>query len=452
VIVDAIRIKNQIDHIRRTFGDRLRVWHVFLDADDDVLAQRYAERDSPIGEFSTYDELKESPTEAGIRSLRDVADRVVDTTLCEPESAVAQAVAGLGLYPLEVERMVDVAVGGQYGSEGKGHVCAYLASGYDVLVRVGGPNAGHKVKHPEYTYVQLPSGTQSNRKARVLIGAGATIWLPQILKEINELGLGPERLSIDPQAIIIEQSDREYEERSMDAIGSTKQGVGVATARKILGRDEKDHLGAPVRLARNIEELQTFLKSTAEELERAYARGQRIFLEGTQGTDLSLHHASYPHVTSRETTASGCLADAGIAPGRVRKVIMVTRTYPIRVGGTSGPMSRIIGPETIAARSGLSVEEIEKTEVGTISGKRRRIAEFDWEQVRRSAVMNGATDIALSFADYISAINRRARRFEDLTRQTKTFIENVERVTNAPVSLISTRFGARGIIDRRTWR
>jgi adenylosuccinate synthase len=175
-------------------------------------------------------------------------------------------------------------------------------------------------------------------------------------------------------------------------------------------------------------------------------------LEGTQGTSLSLHHGSYPHVTSRETTASGCLADAGIAPNRVRRVVMVTRTYPIRVGGTSGPMALPIDTKVVADRSGLPLDQIEKTEVGTISGTRRRMAEFDWEQLRRSAVLNGATDIALTFADYITAENQNARRFDQLSNETKEFIAEVERVANAPVSLISTRFHRFSVIDRRTWQ
>ncbi|MER8655517.1 adenylosuccinate synthetase [Mesorhizobium sp. M0847] len=452
VIIDAIRIKKQIDHIRQAFGDRFRVWHVFLDASDEILEDRYANRKKKIAEFATYGELKASPTEARIRLLKGVVDRAVDTSRCEPASAVAQAVAGLGLYPLQPERLVDVVVGGQYGSEGKGHMCAYLARDYDLLIRVGGPNAGHKVRHPEYTYVQLPSGTQSNPNAGILIGAGATISLPVIFKEIKDLKLNPDRLSIDGRAVIIEPSDIEYEERSMDAIGSTKKGVGVATARKILGRDKEIHLGAKVRLARDISDLQPFIVDGGEVLERAYAKGKRICLEGTQGTDLSLHHADYPYVTSRETTASGCLADAGIAPGRVRKIVMVTRTYPIRVGGTSGEMARPIEAQIIADRSDLPVEKIQKTEVGTVSGKKRRIAEFDWEQVRRTAVINGATDIALSFSDYISELNQRARSYQQLTTETRDFIEGVERVANAPVSLISTRFEARGIIDRRNWK
>ncbi len=78
-------------------------------------------------------------------------------------------------------------------------------------------------------------------------------------------------------------------------------------------------------------ELAPFLASAYEVLSEAYARGDRVLLRGTQGTGLSLYHGAYPHVTSRDTTVAGCLAEMGIAPTRVRKVIMVCRTYPIRV-------------------------------------------------------------------------------------------------------------------------
>ncbi len=465
IIIDAIRIQKQIDHIRRAFGDRFRVWHVFIDAEDEILSERYRNRASPIGEFADYEQLKESETERTIRSLKAVADRVVDASRCEPDSVVAQAVAGLGLFPREIERLVDIAVGGQYGSEGKGHVCSYLASGYDMLVRVGGPNAGHWAALPEkIKYVQLPSGTAANPKADIVIGAGATLYLPQVLEEIGKRGLTGARLSIDPQAMIIEEADRTYELTRGDSIGSTKQGVGAATARKILGRFDPKPLDIPVRLARNVDELKEFLRPTLPLFEAAFAKGKRIFIEGTQGTDLSLHHAAcpsedsvlaqgaWPHVTSRDTTSAGCLADAGIAPGRVRRVIMVTRTYPIRVGGTSGPMARETTYKVVSERCGVPEAEIAGTEKGSISHNPRRIAEFDWEQVRRAAALNGATDIALSFSDYISIENWKARQFEDLTEETRRFIEGVERIANAPVSLISTWFEARGIIDRRTWR
>jgi adenylosuccinate synthase len=53
--------------------------------------------------------------------------------------------------------------------------------------------------------------------------------------------------------------------------------------------------------------------------------------------------------------------------------------------------------------------------------------------------------------DYLNRKNERARRYEQLDAQTKQFIEEVERVGAAPVSLISTRFDFRSIIDRRAW-
>jgi adenylosuccinate synthase len=464
LLVDSARIAKQIEYLRHAYGQK--VCHVHLTASIEILRQRYLKRDRKLREFDTYDELKQNKTEANIEQLGAIADVRIVTDRLDPKSVLALAVAGRGLYPTEPERLVDVIVGAQYGSEGKGNICSYLASDYDVLVRVGGPNAGHWASIPEpIKYIQLPSGTAANPTAKILIGAGATISIPTILQEITERGLTPDRLSIDPNAMIIENSDIDFENQNLEVIGSTKKGVGAATARKILRGDQTPHLGSVVRLARNSDELKPFIRSVGIELENAYANGQRIMLEGTQGTDLSLHHATYsvadptyPHVTSRDTTASGCLADAGISPLRVRRVVMVTRTYPIRVGGTSGPMGREIDFETVSARSGLPVEEIAGTEVGTVSGKTRRIAELDWEQVRRSAVINGATDIALTFADYLSSRNQSARRFEQLTAETQAFIAEIERVTNAPVSLISTRFvkddtaDRRGIIDRRSWR
>jgi len=387
--------------------------------------------------------------------LEKVADVVVDNERIPPEAVLTKTIAKLGLVSTNVEPLVDVIVGAQYGSEGKGNICAHLAKEYDVLMRVGGPNAGHKVADPEYTYVQIPSGTGSNTKAKILIGAGTTIWVPRILEEIRYWGLTPERIAIDPQAIIIHQSDRDWEADALESIGSTKQGVGVATARKIIGRDLKPHLGARVQLAGKVDELERYIRDTKAELEKAYAAGHRIMLEGTQGTDLSIHHGLYPHVTSRETTVSGCLSDAGISPRRVRKIVMVTRTYPIRVGsppgGDSGDLPCEISAQRIADRSGLSIDSIERTEVGSVSGKKRRIAEFNIERVRRSAVINGATDTALTFADYLDAQNQGATTFDQLTDKTKKFIADVEHVTGVPVTLVSKGFKGHAVLDRRNW-
>ena len=158
-----------------------------------------------------YEDVRADPTESGVWLLDRIADRVVPNYQCDPASVLARATSGLGLFPTAPEGLVDVYIGGQYGSEGKGNICAHVAHEYDVLVRVGGPNAGHMVADPRYKYVQIPSGTGSNDRAKILIGSGATIWVPQILKEIGDHGLTRDRIVIDERAMIIEQSDRDFE-------------------------------------------------------------------------------------------------------------------------------------------------------------------------------------------------------------------------------------------------
>lgn len=102
-------------------------------------------------------------------------------------------------------------------------------------------------------------------------------------------------------------------------------------------------------------------------------------------------------------------------------------------------------------RSHIPIAQLRKTEKTSTTNRRRRVAEFNWELLRQSALLNGPTDIALTFSDYLDADNENARRFEQLQPETIHFIEEVERVASAPVSLISTRFGFRSIIDRRAW-
>lgn len=452
IVVDSVRTVAQADEVRRAFGSV--VTHVHLSAPVGVLASRYKRRRGPIRELKSYAAVRENATERGVEELCDIADVVIDTNRHRPEDVVVRVAARLSLYGKTVDRLVDVIVGGQFGSEGKGHVVSFLAPEYDILVRVGGPNAGHKVflEPAPVTFHQLPSGTLHSERARLLIGPGAVLRVSNLLDEIAEHQVSAERLSIDPQAMIIEDADVRFEGRTLvGSIGSTGQGVGAATARKVLRNARRPS----VRLAKDIKELKPYVRSAERILEDAFARGQRVMLEGTQGTGLSLHHGNYPHVTSRETTASGCLGEAGIAATRVRRVIMVCRTYPIRVqspqGATSGPMSRELSWQEVARRSGLPIASLKKTERTSTTNRKRRVGEFDWQLLRSAASLNGATDIALTFADYLSKENMRARRFEQLTDETIRFIEGVESVACAPVSLIATRFHHRSIIDRRAW-
>jgi adenylosuccinate synthase len=455
-VVDSARIQGQVDYLRESFGRR--VTHVHTFASEKTLRKRYARRATERkGELPSYDKVAEDPTEARVEELRDHADLVINTDRCLPRDVLVRAARALDLLAGAPTQCVDAIVGGEYGSEGKGNIAFYLAEEYDLLVRVGGPNAGHKVflqTGESYTHHHLPSGTRAG-EAQLLLGPGNVINPEALLQEIADCDVGRERLAIDRHAMVIENADVRREGHLAESIGSTKQGVGWATARRVLrGADRRM---TDVRMAEDIPDLEPFLCNATDKLEDAYSRGFRIMLEGTQGTGLSLYHGAFPHVTSRDTGVAGSLSEAGIAPHRLRRCILVCRTYPIRVESpsqknSSGPMSIELSWAEVERRAEVPRGRLRRSERTSTTDKQRRVGEFEWDLLRRSALVNGPTDIALTFVDYLGKLNRDARRFDQLTSDALLFIDEIERVAGAPVSLISTGFDKRpAIVDRRTW-
>ena len=470
VVIDAVRISAQVERFREAFGPAVVLVHLWASTGE--LERRFEERKKRGREADaslTYADANLNKTEREVDYLVREADVWVNTERSDMEDIFTRVAGRIGLYADLHAKTVDVVIGGQYGSEGKGQIAAYLSKEYDVLVRVGGPNAGHSVRSHtgEYVYHHLPSGCRDS-KGLVLVGPGAVINPVGIVREIEECGLKPGRVFIDPQAMVITQEDIDAEKGTVvKDISSTGTGTGHALARKIMERGRAKKI-----VARDYPELSPYLGETFEYLERAFAKRSRVLLEGTQGSGLSIHHGPYPHVTSRDTNVAGCLAEAGIAPSRVNHVVLVVRTYPIRVADPESPTSsgaqtdtdtsRITRPTSgnlkheisfaeIAKRAGLDAGQIETAEITSTTRRKRRVGEFEWDQFRRACALNAPTDLAVTFSDYISGTNREARRFEQLTAETIRWMEELERVAHAPASLISTRFDARAVIDRRNW-
>lgn len=467
LVVDHLDSKNQVLMFRETFGTNLV--HVHLYASNETLRKRYEKKFEDKGDPAPYDEINQLRDPSEIKFLKEDADVRIYTERCDSRDTLVRVAARLHLFTPPEIRCVDVLIGGQYGSEGKGNIVSYLAREYDVMVRVGGPNAGHTVASSSgiYTYHHLPSGSR-DVGARLLLGPGMTIRLSGLLKEIEQCNIGVDRLFIDPQAIIIEDEDVEREsEHLVSTIASTGSGSGAAAARRILSRGESN-----MRLAKHVEELRPFVGvpgsyhgCTSDRLEEAYSKGHSILLEGTQGSGLSIFHGEYPHVTSRDTNVAGCLAEAGISPSRVRKILMVIRPMPIRVGDpdgdkghTSGTLKHPTNFDDIAKSANLDPNALKSAEKTSTTKRNRRVGWFEWDQFRKACALNAPTDIVLTFADYLKETNRNARRFEQLDSDTIKFVEELERVSQAPVSLINTRFSRdenasdlRSMIDRRNW-
>lgn len=299
---------------------------------------------------------------------------------------------------------ITVLVGGQYGSEGKGAVAAHVANDYDVHVRVGSPNAGHTIywRGQKHVMQSIPCGW-INPHADIIIGRGALLNMKQFMKElVHILQFYPnfmERLYIDPEAGILDEKFHVQEggtEGEMHKrIGSTGEGVGPARVARI-NRDLTEfrqfkHVAAEYGLEKCMAENTPAMIAKYQDL------GADVLIEGTQGSALSLLHSHYPYCTSIDTNAAGIISEVGIAPTRVTDVLMVCRTYPIRVAGNSGPMKNEIDWKILSARLGKDVTP-EKT---TVTHKIRRIAEWDDDLYDQSCLLNAPTEIALTFADYI---------------------------------------------------
>ncbi len=329
---------------------------------------------------------------------------------------------------------VTVVVGGQYGSEGKGKVVAYLAKKDDVaaVVRCGGPNAGHSFEWmgTKYSLRQIPSGL-INPKTMLYLSPGSVVNPTVLLEEIDKYKVGGGRIRIDPFAAIVTDEEISLEKhlKLRERIGSTLSGTGAATARKVLR-----HEG--VRLATDARELQEYLTDVALELNELLSQGKRVMVEGTQGFGLSLYHGGhYPYATSRDTSASGFLSEAGISPLHVDQIIMVIRTFPIRVGGDSGPLRNETSWEEITRSSGYPHPV---AEYGVVSGRLRRVGTFDIKQIQRAAIVNRPTALALSGLDYVDYLNFGKTSQDELTPASREFLSPLEKELPVRIALIGT--------------
>ncbi len=339
---------------------------------------------------------------------------------------------------------LTVVVGGQYGSEGKGKLVSFLAKRNvpDVaVVRCGGSNAGHTADGllGRALLRQLPSGAVEP-DCRLLLAAGMQLDVDVLLREIEQLQITPDRLVVDRGAAVIDAQDRDTERSTQlyDRIGSTLTGTGSAAARKVM-RDPC------LKRAEDISELGPFIGEVSRELSRLLAAGTHVVVEGTQGAGLSLHHGPYPFTTGRDTTAAAFLSEAGLPPTRVTDVAMVVRTYPIRVGGPSGPLFGEISWDEVARRSRYPTALAEYT---TVTGRLRRIGEFDWDMAMDAVRLNAPTSLALHGVDYLNHADLAARSWSDLSKVSRAFIDRLERELGVPVRYIFTGPDGTDLIDR----
>lgn len=300
----------------------------------------------------------------------------------------------------------EALVGAQFGSEGKGMVAAALAHQYDCHVRTGGPNAGHTYYHDGEKFVgrSIPCGW-INPDANLYIGPGAVLDINVFKQELAELQAhDPEiasRLFVDERAVVISLGQHLGEGgvsgNAHRVIGSTGEGVGLARMAKInrdalISTDTAPFACIRVAdVAHELADLGVHVANVAHLLYREMEDGHVVLLEGTQGHGLSLTLGPWPYVTSSDTNAAQLASDAGISPSLVRSTILVARTYPIRVAGTSGPLFG----ETTFEEIGV------QPEYTTVTKKMRRVGCWDHHQIQDALEVNHPASLVVTFMDYL---------------------------------------------------
>jgi adenylosuccinate synthase len=335
-----------------------------------------------------------------------------------------------------------IIVGGQYGSEGKGKVTSLYCSQYErpYVVRCGGPNSGHTtcIEGKEIILRQIPSGV-SNPEAILLVAAGCAVDINVLLKEIELLKLDRQRIIVDPRAVIIEDMDHNQERDAINNIGSTASGTGSALIRRMTRAPN-------VHLVKDSAILQRYVRveTVSPILHNCLDQGETVIIEGTQGFGLSLLHGPYyPFLTARDTTAAGFTMEVGLSPRQISDIIMVIRTFPIRVGGNSGPMSDEITWENVRHISNAPTVIPEYT---SVTKRLRRVARFDIEAIKAACRYNRPTSIAIMGLDRLDYRNSGVNELSHLTEETLSFINFVEKETDIPVVMVGTGFGTHDAI------
>ncbi len=333
-----------------------------------------------------------------------------------------------------------VIVGLQWGDEGKGKTTDFLAEQVAMVVRYqGGDNAGHTVVRGDEVFKLhlVPSGVLYPHITSV-IGSGVVVNPATLIAELDMLtvrGIDVARVRVSRSAHVIMPYhvalDRALEARLGDGkVGTTGRGIGPAYGDRAwrVGLRIEDLLEPEVlreRLARAMPDktvllaaaglevpevdalcraaaawgarLRDHVDDTTTLVQDALRRGDHVLLEGAQGTLLDLDHGSYPYVTSSNPVAGGACTGGGIGPLQVDEVLGVMKAYSTRVG--SGPFPTELLEDVgagIAARG---------HEVGTTTGRPRRVGWFDAVPLRHAVAVNSVSSIMLNKLDILSGVD-----------------------------------------------
>lgn len=409
--------------------------------------------------------------------------------------------------------MIDSAktilvLGAQWGDEGKGKIVDWLSEKSGAVVRFqGGHNAGHTlwVNGKKTVLHLIPSGIL-RENTDCYIGNGVVLC-PEALNEeialLEQEGIPvKKRLKLSfacplllPYHIRLDKLREKA--RGSKRIGTTGRGIGPAYEDKVARRGlrladaldqtsfthlfkevlayhnfmiEKLYHEAPFQedellseVLKSIEPLLPLITDVATQLHQHKKAGERILLEGAQGTLLDIDHGTYPYVTSSNTTAGGASSGSGLGPHDLDYVLGITKAYTTRVG--EGPF-----PTELFDDVGARLVQVGK-EFGATTGRQRRCGWLDGAALKFAVERNSITGLCLTKLDVLDGFSEikvatkyqsgtmvdwstleplyetvpgwsestsGIKQFDDLPQNAKNYIQLIENIAGVPVQVIST--------------
>ena len=233
------------------------------------------------------------------------------------------------------------------------------------------------------------------------------------------------------------------------------------------------------------EMIKPYVADTAAFIQKAYREGKNILLEGQLGALKDTDHGIYPMVTSSSTLAAFGAVGAGLPPYAITDVITVVKAYSSSVG--AGPfVSELFGEEA----SELRDHGGDGGEYGATTGRPRRVGWFDAVATRYGCQMQGSTEVVLTILDalgYLDEIKictayeldgqiindfpntvecyraksvlktmpgwkcdiRGIKKFEELPAEAQNYVNEIEKLINCPITMVSNGPGREDIIIRK---
>jgi len=204
-------------------------------------------------------------------------------------------------------------------------------------------------------------------------------------------------------------------------------------------------------------------------INQALSEGKSVLAEGAQGALLDVDFGTYPFVTSSNTTVGGVITGLGVPPSSINKVIGIFKAYTTRVG--SGPF-----PTELGGGTGDKMRNVGQ-EYGATTGRPRRCGWLDLPLLKYSCMINGITELHMMKLDVLDTFNDirvctgyivdggdtsqvpynydeivtpiyedfdgwhtqvgNMKNYSDLPKNSKKYIEYVEKYVGVPIKLVS---------------